>query len=266
MTISTIEPCSTLNMQSEKKLESLYEQYRKEGFALPNKPIFSEPDFAELKAIFESLLDGKGDMRADELNRPHYDDPRLFKFLASEPVLDLVESIIGPNIGLWSSHFICKEPFTGRKTPWHEDSKYWEGRIDRMDKLATIWLAIDPSKKENGCMRVIPGTHIREDDFEYVSVDKKTHTFSTELHSRYFNEEDAVYFELEPNYCSIHDGRIFHGALPNTSAMRRCGYTMRYVSLECQINQDHPDNKTHRLYHLRGENVANNKVEQPPKF
>lgn len=240
------------------------EQYRQQGFVLPETPLLSESEFNELTGIFESLLDRQQHKRADELNRPHYDDSRLFKFLASESVLDLVESLIGPNIGLWSSHFICKEPFTGRKTPWHEDSKYWEGRIDRMDKLATIWLAIDPSNKENGCMRVIPGTHLLDDDFEYVSVDNATHTFSTELHRRYINEKDAVYFELEPNHCSIHDGRIFHGALPNTSAFRRCGYTMRYVSLDCRINRDHPDNQTHRLYHLRGENVANNKVIPPP--
>jgi hypothetical protein len=36
--------------------------------------------------------------------------------------LDLVEPIIGLNIGLWSSHIICKEPVIGKQTPWHEDS------------------------------------------------------------------------------------------------------------------------------------------------
>lgn len=245
---------------------SASEQYQTNGFILPGKPLLAPEDFSELKQIFESLLQNKGEIKADELNRPHYEDPRLFKFLTAKPVLDLVESLIGPNIGLWSSHFICKEPFTGRKTPWHEDSKYWEGRIDRMDKLATIWLAIDPSHRNNGCMRVIPGTHVLEEDFEYVAVDKATHTFSTELHDRYYDEKQAVYFELEPNHCSVHDGRIFHGALANTSPMRRCGYTMRYVSLDCVINKDHPDNKTHRLYHLRGENLANNDTVPLPSF
>ena len=189
--------------------QSLQQQYQEKGFILHKQPLLETQQFAELQQIFESLLTAKGDMRADELNRPHYADPRLFKFLTAKPVLDLVESLIGPNIGLWSSHFICKEAYTGRITPWHEDSKYWEGRIDRMDKLATIWLAIDPSSKENGCMRVIPGTHVLEDNFEYVDVDKATHTFSTELHHRYFDEQDAVYFELEPNECSIHDGPHF---------------------------------------------------------
>ncbi|MGF1735632.1 phytanoyl-CoA dioxygenase family protein [Photobacterium satsumensis] len=248
------------------EVSSLQQQYQKDGFILHKQPLLDPQQFAELQQIFESLLSSKGDMRADELNRPHYADPRLFKFLTAKPVLDLVESLIGPNIGLWSSHFICKEAFTGRITPWHEDSKYWEGRIDRMDKLATIWLAIDPSSKENGCMRVIPGTHVLEDKFEYVDVDKATHTFSTELHHRYFDEQEAVYFELNPNECSIHDGRIFHGALANASPLRRCGYTMRYVSLDCKVNDSHPDNETHRLYHVRGENVANNKVCQLPDF
>ncbi|PMH26520.1 hypothetical protein BCU70_09850 [Vibrio sp. 10N.286.49.C2] len=245
---------------------SLIEQYQREGFVLQKKPLFASEQFSELQDIFESLLLESTDVRADELNRPHYNNPRLFKFLTAEPVLKLVESIIGPNIGLWSSHFICKEPLTGRRTPWHEDSKYWEGRIDRMDKLATIWLAIDPSNRQNGCMRVIPGTHHNEDNFDYVAVDKATNTFSTELHHRYFDENDAVYFELEPNECSVHDGRIFHGALANNSLTRRCGFTMRYVSLDCKINQDHPDNETHRLYHVSGDNVAHNKVVKVPDF
>lgn len=41
----------------------------------------------------------------------------MLKFLLSERVLNLVERLIGPDIALWSSHFIAMEPYIGRRTP-----------------------------------------------------------------------------------------------------------------------------------------------------
>ncbi len=126
--------------------------------------------------IFEEILNNRGNVRADELDVPHFKDNRLFEFLMADHVLDLVEKFIGPNIGLWSSHFICKEPKIGRRTPWHEDTSYWKGRFDRMDQIVTIWIALDDCTIENGCMGVIPSTH--HDGFsDYDNVDTSVNTF-----------------------------------------------------------------------------------------
>ncbi|MCU0315700.1 MAG: phytanoyl-CoA dioxygenase family protein [Fimbriimonadaceae bacterium] len=65
----------------------------------------------------------------------------MLEFLLHNSVHDLVESLVGPDIGLWSSHFISKPPRTGKKTPWHEDSAYWAGRISTMENVVTVWLA-----------------------------------------------------------------------------------------------------------------------------
>src|SRR5690606_7534102 len=130
------------------------------GYYLHAGPVFAPAKFARLCEIFEGLLANKGaDVRADQLDTPHFHTPELLEFLLDEDVLDLVEPLIGPDIGLWSSHFICKEPSIGRATPWHEDSAYWEGRFDTFSGIVTIWLAIDPADRANGCMKVIPGTH-----------------------------------------------------------------------------------------------------------
>ena len=66
----------------------------------------------------------EGEKRGDEFDTPHFGDRRLLDYLLAPTVLDLVECIIGPNIVLWSSHFISKDPYIGRATPWHEDSTY----------------------------------------------------------------------------------------------------------------------------------------------
>jgi len=64
---------------------------------------------------FSKSIWRKGSLLSDELDTPHFRDPRLLEFLLSDEALDIVQPIIGPNIGLWSSHFISKDPYTGAK-------------------------------------------------------------------------------------------------------------------------------------------------------
>ena len=228
------------------------------GYLLPGRPLFSEARFQALFDIFEEHLGGRGELRPDELDVPHLKDPRLFDFLLAPEVLDVVECIIGPNIGLWSSHFICKEPRTGKKTPWHEDSAYWEGRFDRFDGIVTIWLAIDDAFKENGCMGVLPGSH-KNGFSEYEELGSDHRIFNREIRNAdTINEDDVVWFELKQGTYSLHDSRIIHGAHANMSNFRRTGYTMRYFNTDLVLNRSHPDNVAHKIYHCRGENKGNN--------
>ncbi|MFP2996607.1 phytanoyl-CoA dioxygenase family protein [Spongiivirga sp. MCCC 1A20706] len=232
------------------------EFYRKNGYLLPNELLFSPQKQQQLTAIFEEHLKHKGKKLSDELDTPHFRDQRLLKFLLAPEVLDVVESLIGSNIGLFSSHFISKEPGKGRRTPWHEDSAYWEGKFDELNKIVTIWLAIDNSNISNGCMGVVPGTH-NNGFSEYEEVaDVENSTFSTEIKKGTFNLNDVVWFELQKGQYSVHDARIIHGANANTSENRRCGYTMRYFALDMKFDASH--NPNHKLYHARGENIVNN--------
>ncbi len=231
--------------------------FQDKGYHLYDKQLFSAEKMARLTQIFEEQLAQKGSKLSDELDTPHFRDERLLEFLLADEVLDLVEPFIGPNIALWSSHFICKDPLVGRATPWHEDSAYWKNRVDGFDSIITVWLALDRSNKENGCMRVVPGTH-RNGFSEYEKVDGKTNTFDTQIKS--VDESNVVYFELEPGECSLHDSRIIHGAAANTSPYRRCGYTMRYFSTNIKVLQD-TDGKgdEFKVWLARGKDLAGNK-------
>jgi ectoine hydroxylase-related dioxygenase (phytanoyl-CoA dioxygenase family) len=229
------------------------QDYRRNGYFIYNKPLFSNWEFAALTGIFEEHLANKGAKLSDELDTPHFRDPRLFYFLLHNKVLDLVEPIIGPNIGLWSSHFISKDAYTGRATPWHEDSAFWEGRLSEYDKIVTVWLAIDPSNRANGCMRVIPGTH-NNGFSQYKGADATVNTFDSQIAD--VDESKAVYFELKPGECSLHDSRIVHGATANTSAMRRCGYTMRYFATSARVIPE--KNVGFKVWLARGQDLAGN--------
>jgi len=233
------------------------EFYHKNGYLLPHIQLFDKEKFEALFDIFEEHLANRGDLRPDEMNNPHLKDDRLFDFLLAPEVIDVVEPVIGPNIGLWSSGFICKEPKTGKRTPWHEDGAYWEGRFNSFNGIVTIWLAIDEATKANGCMGVVPGTHLNGFS-EYVDMGTDHKIFNHEIKGNSINEDEVVWFALKRGTYSLHDSRIIHGANANTSDTRRTGYTMRYFNTDLVMNREHPSNKDKKVYHARGLNRGNN--------
>ena len=234
------------------------QSFRENGYLLPQKQLFSPERFAALQNIFEEHLADKGDKLSDELDTPHFRDRRLLDFLLSDEVLDVVEPLVGPDIALWTSHFISKEPKTGRATPWHEDSAFWEGRLSEYDRIVTVWLALSPSTSANGCMRVIPGTH-HNGFSEYRPTDMTQQTFHAEIVE--VDESKAVDFELQPGEYSLHDGRIMHGARANTSDIRRTGYTMRYFPASVKVMPVEA-NEGWKLWLARGHDFAGNTYEE----
>ena len=124
--------------------------YWEHVYLLPGEDLYDPEKFGRLKAIFEELLRERGDANLDLI---HFDNPQLLDFLMYDHILNIVEKLIGPDFGLFSSHFISKEPGVGKATPWHEDFGYWHRRFESFPAIVTIWLAIDPSTRANGCMR-----------------------------------------------------------------------------------------------------------------
>jgi ectoine hydroxylase-related dioxygenase (phytanoyl-CoA dioxygenase family) len=79
-------------------------------------------------------------------------------------------------------------------------------------------------------------------------------TFNTQIKG--VDESKAVKFELEVGECSLHDSRIIHGAKANTSAFRRCGYTLRYFPASTKVFQE--KSPGHKIWLARGKDTAGN--------
>lgn len=237
------------------------EFYHSEGYLIRTDPLFPKPKFDALKTHFEEKLARlPSDVRPESMDVPHFTDPRLFDWLFADEVLDLVEPIVGPDIALFSSHFICKPRGNGKRVPWHEDGFYWSDMLRPME-VCTVWLAIDPSLRENGCMNVIPRSHLAGWS-EYEPADLKTNVFWIQIKKGQFDERLITPIELQPNQASLHDARLIHGSEPNTSALRRCGYTMRYMSAAVKFNHEKYGD-THNIYLARGRDLARNRYSDP---
>ena len=212
--------------------------------------IFTQGELDELRDYVDGMIaalpEGK---RPEHMDVPHFEHPYLFKYLADARVLDAVERFIGPDILLWSSHFISKRKSDGLPAPWHQDGVYWDGRLQPMHVI-TLWLAVDESAVQNGCMRVIAGSH-KLRDRRYEGVDPDKHIFGSEVVAEDMDASRIVDLELAVGECHFHDGFTIHGSAANTSQQRRCGYTMRYMpaDVRCHDPSLRPD---HHIYLLRG--------------
>ena len=147
--------------------------------------------------------------------------------LATHPtVLDIVEDIIGPNILIHSSTIFTKYAQDEKFVSWHQDSHYWGLSEPR---LVSAWIALTDSTIENGCLRVVAGTHTRA--FEHVEEPQQTNILSRgHTVSGVLEMNKAVDIVLQAGQMSFHHANSIHGSNPNTSAGPRIGVAVRYVS------------------------------------
>src|SRR5687768_4013715 len=132
------------------------DQYHEQGYlTLPGvfTPAELEPVDAYLRANAEVTWTDKND---DPLREAHYHHRPLYDLCTTPRLLDAVECLLGPDLVLLYSHSLSKKP-GGLRVAWHQDGPYW-WRVE--PKVAvTAWVALDDATVENGCMRVIPGSH-----------------------------------------------------------------------------------------------------------
>jgi len=141
-------------------------------------------------------------------------------------ILDMVCQLIGDDVALWNSSFFAKPAKVGSKTPWHQDGEYWP-----IAPLATctVWIAVDASTPENGCLRVIPGSHRQKRLAQHQQNDAPGLALHLELDQTEFDESTAEDIVLEPGQISLHDVYLYHGSEANTSDHPRRGITLRYM-------------------------------------
>ena len=88
----------------------------------------------------------------------------VFREFAIDPaLLSLLVALLGRDVDCFLSQFIFKNPAAWGQ-PWHQDAYYFP--FDRAPQVG-VWLAVTEATLENGCLRVLPGSH-REAVHEHV--------------------------------------------------------------------------------------------------
>lgn len=227
-------------------VQSYYEQgYMRFGRVL------NDEELAQARAHIDWLIANlSADDWPERMNMSHLNDEKMFALCTHKGILDAVEKLIGPNIVLFASHLLAKPAKLGHEVPWHQDGIFWP--LEPM-KVLTVWLALDNATKENGCMRVIPGTQ----DLGPLPHEDKDTTQSV-LHlgmsEDLFDPAKAVDIELKMGEFSIHEPYIIHGSNMNRSEFRRAGYTMRFMPASTKMSRE-GWYKEHKLFLVRGVDV-----------
>ena len=202
------------------------EEYQQRGFLFP-LPVLSDSETATLREKLEQLELREGGRLPARVNRkPHLLLTWLNELIRDRRILDPVEDILGPNILCWGSGFFIKNAHDPGRVTWHQDSTYWG--LSKPD-IVTAWVAFTPSTTENGCMRVVPGTHTFEqlphrDTFAPDNLLSRGQEIAVTVDES--RAEDVV---LEPGQMSLHHVRLVHGSEPNRGAHRRIGFAIRYL-------------------------------------
>jgi ectoine hydroxylase-related dioxygenase (phytanoyl-CoA dioxygenase family) len=212
--------------------------YEREGYVVPRWRL-PAARVAQMRTALDELLARNPGVRPEKLVSAHLEATagadngegvrgvRDFLDLAMDPeIVDLVSGVIGEHVILWGCHVFCKPAAEGYETPWHQDGHYWP---IRPLATCTAWVALEPSTRDNGCLRVIPGSHAARQLHDHLHEDRTDLTLNQRMAEGSFDETAAVDVELEPGQLSLHDVYMIHGARPNRSAVRRTGVALRYM-------------------------------------
>lgn len=151
----------------------------------------------------------------------------VYDIVAHPGVLDAVESVLGPDVMVWSSQWFPKFPHDRSFVSWHQDAAYWGLSPPN---VVTAWIALTGSTRANGCMCVIPGTHRGEplpqrETYAEANMLSRGQEIAVDV-----DVGKSVALELGAGEFSLHDIGIVHGSGPNESNAPRIGLAVRYIS------------------------------------
>ncbi|MGO1118161.1 phytanoyl-CoA dioxygenase family protein [Rhodovibrionaceae bacterium A322] len=208
-------------------------QYHRDGFLFPLPALSGDEARAYRKSLED--LEARFEQEAPPLPLDHFfrrNTNYVLPFaaqLSQEPaILNAVESLLGPNLMVWSCEFFIKEAGSTPYVSWHQDLTYWG--LGEAENLVSAWIALSPATLQSGCMRFLAGSHKQTiqphtDSFADDNLLSRGQELAVEV-----DENEASAVELQPGQFSLHHGKMFHASGANTSDDRRIGVVIRYIT------------------------------------
>ena len=233
-------------------------QYHKDGFIVPDYQLPQEMLTALSRDVDQFIGD---DPERRQFVPTMFDyDGRFVEYARDPALLDMIEQLAGPDFALWNMSLFGKPARDGKKVPWHQDGEYWPIR-----PMATtrIWIALDETSRENGCLRYVRGSHKRQEIRQHHEAENRDMLLHYGIDPGEIDETDVFDLVLEPGQMAIHDIYMVHGSEANETDRPRRAIVLNYMPTtshfdhalaakqyaEMDISFDH----THRpLFLMRG--------------
>ncbi len=242
------------------------ENFRRDGY-VHLKGVLSEEELAPIDVDYQRFIRGEipvsgkdfcdmsGEYARDassfaiiNVMLPRRYHPAWQGNLVERRAASIAEQLQGPGLELDYDQLLAKRPERPDAVfGWHQDLAYWPRTPDV--RTATMWLALDDSTGENGCMRFVPGSHreLKLRPHGPLHGDReKSHT----MVARVDEERDLIRLaEIKRGDVTIHDERVLHGSGGNTSKKWRRAYIVAFrasetVAYERSLGFTHSHNDT----------------------
>ena len=124
-------------------------------------------------------------------------------------------------INCFRAMFMNKPCHQGTKLPWHQDA--WTD-LDRQP-IITVWTALDPATKANGCVEAIPGSHAGG----LINPEHSSGFLTEEQAAEMCTPDKAVYLELAPGEVVLLHNWLLHSSDVNRTEVSRRGFSVCYM-------------------------------------
>ena len=147
------------------------------------------------------------------ITHPLTQHPVYAKYARHERILDMVESLLGPNLRSHNNKLNMKNPDHGSAVQWHQD---WAFYPHTNDSILEVGIALDDMTEQNGALMVIPGSHRGR-----VWDHHQDGLFVGAITDPAFRPDDAVPVTVKAGGVTLHHVRMVHGSKPNQSSRPR---------------------------------------------
>jgi phytanoyl-CoA hydroxylase len=223
-------------------MKNIYKQQFEENGFIILKKVFNEKKLEEIRELHSEIVRSSEKNFQDPFkpwslehrldNGVLYDlyqrHPEFQDMAKNNQILDSLTEILGENIYLYSNSLIYKPKNKKNGVPWHQD---FMARVDEPLKMIA-WIAIDKVTKENGTVKVIPGSH-KKGHLPYYIIPGETH--HTRVNEEYIEQDKVIYVELDPGDVLIFNMLLLHASDEVHTEIPRRVYRCAYQSMQDNI-------------------------------
>ena len=209
--------------------------YRRDGYSFPHAAL-SEVEMDECRAgltRYEAWLGGPVNAAERRWRSAAYVFLPWYDSLIRHPrILDAVESVIGPDILVYTATFFIKEAHSPTFAAWHQDATYFG--LTPHDHV-TAWVALSDATAEAGCMEVASSRGMPQQLHHAALGLKNSINGGGQAIVEEFDAGNAVMMALPAGSFSLHHTLCRHRSAPNRAGHRRVGIGISYIPAHCRL-------------------------------
>lgn len=160
----------------------------------------------------------------------HAGDDQYGLLARDERLIGLVEASIGKPIYLYSHKMTMKQPWEGGAWEWHQDFGYWHNYGCLAPDMASIYLALDATTRDNGCLQLLRGSH-KLGRLDHVRENDQTNVERGAMDAA-LKRFERVYVEMDAGDALVFHGNLLHRSDANRTGTYRWGYICSYNAVE----------------------------------